>query len=114
MSPSTVLNEGPFQGWDRYPQNLPNSQDLCFAYDLERYREQISNDAKILFVPQDKETTLKVLEFGRTDTTSSRHPQFPNLGAFSNTVLARLITGLSDLEQYLLVSRSTMLWKKSD
>ena len=77
MSPSTVLDEGPFRGWDLYPQNLSNSQDLCFAYDLERYREQISDDAKRLFIPQNKETTLKVIEFGGP----RRHPQPSDLAA---------------------------------
>jgi hypothetical protein len=66
-----MVNEGPFQGWDVYPQNLPNAQDLCFAYDLERYREQLSGDAKRLFIAQNKETTVKVAEFG----SPRRHPE---------------------------------------
>lgn len=65
MNISTLINEDHFEGWDRYPLNLPNSQHLSFAYDLERYRQQILDDTKCLFIPQNKETTLKVIEFGR-------------------------------------------------
>ncbi len=71
MGSSTALNEGPFQGWDLYPMSLPNSQDLSFAYDLEKYREQLWDNAKSLFIPQNKETTVKVIEFGRP----RRHPR---------------------------------------
>jgi hypothetical protein len=70
MSSSTVLNEERFQGWDVYPQSLPNSQDLSFAYDLEKYREQLSGDAKHLFIPQNEETAVKIIESG----SHRRHP----------------------------------------
>jgi hypothetical protein len=64
ISPA-IVNEGPFEGWDIYPQNLSNSQDFGFAYDLEQYREKLSDHAKRIFIAQNKETTIKVTEFGK-------------------------------------------------
>jgi hypothetical protein len=76
ISPA-IVNEGPFQGWDLYPQNLPNSQDLCFSYDLEQYGEKLSEYAERIFIAQNKETTVKVIEFGK----SRRHLEPSDLTA---------------------------------
>lgn len=59
-----------FAGWQVYPENIPLAGKQQFAYDLQDYNERLADDSRRLFVPNDKETLVQVVENGVQRTHS--------------------------------------------
>lgn len=56
------MNRSNFQGWEDYPNNSLTISEDQFAYDYESYKERLTLDSKRLFVPENTDNCVQVIE----------------------------------------------------
>ncbi len=56
--------ESALEGWERYPENLAQSDSIAYGYDARIYRQQLEDDSGHLFRDNNK-LAVKVIELGQ-------------------------------------------------